>query len=173
MYPKPIPHEKHVALIKEAAGLMKTLDLRVFEIMDYSEGNRYVGNIDLTKSVVDAYYEGMPNAIGFINGYGPAHTNDLRNGKPLLSYDYYLSPTRPEPDAVADLKELIALNPVRPYFLTMHVRESSDIERVKSILDQLGDGVEVVPLDTFLKMAAAKPTFRTWNLDDLETRGEF
>jgi hypothetical protein len=168
MYPKPIPRDKHVGLIREAAILMDHLDLRVFEIMDYSEGNRYVGNIDLTKSVIDAYYEGMPDAIGFINGYGPAHTNDLRDGRPLLSYDYYLSPSRPAPDAVADLKELIALNAQRPYFLLMHVRESSNIERVKSILDQLGEDVEVVPLDVFLKMAAAKPTFRKWNLDMAE-----
>jgi hypothetical protein len=172
-YPKPIPRDRHVGLIQEAAALMKHLDLRVFEVMDYSEGNRYVGNIDLTEAVVDAYYEGMPDAIGFINGYGPAHTNDLRDGKPLLSYDYYLSPQRPEADAVADLKEVIALNSERPYFLVMHVRESSDIKRVKSILDQLGDGVEVVPLDTFLKMAAAEPTFRIWNLDDLEETGDF
>ncbi|MFC2085799.1 GxGYxYP domain-containing protein [Bacteroidota bacterium] len=168
MYPKPIPRDKHVGLIKEAWGLMKKLDLRVLEMMDYSEGNRYLGNVDVTKEVVDAYYEGMPNAIGFINGYGPAHTNDLRDGKPLLSYDYYLSPTRPESDAVDDLKEVIALNPQRPYFLTMHVRESSDIERVMAILDQVGDDVEIVPLDTYLKMAAAKPTFRIWNLDMAE-----
>jgi hypothetical protein len=168
MYPKPIPRDKHVDLIQEAWGLMETLDLRVLEMMDYSEGNRYLGNVDVTKEVVDAYYEGMPNAIGFINGYGPAHTNDLRDGKPLLSYDYYLSPTRPEADAVEDLKELVALNPQRPYFLTLHVRESSDIERVMGILDQVGDDVEVVPLDTYLKMAAAKPTFRIWNLDMAE-----
>jgi hypothetical protein len=168
MYPKPIPRDKHVGLISEAAILMDHLDLRVFEIMDYSEGNRYVGNIDLTKSVIDAYYQGMPDAIGFINGYGPAHTNDLRDGRPLLSYDYYLSPNRPEADAVADLKELIALNSKRPYFLLMHVRESSNIERVKSILDKLGEDVEVVPLDVFLKMAAAKPTFKKWNLDMAE-----
>jgi hypothetical protein len=168
MYPKPIPHDKHVDLIKEAWGLMEHLDLRVLEMMDYSEGNRYVGNVDVTKEVVDAYYEGMPEAIGFINGYGPAHTNDLRDGKPLLSYDYYLSPTRPEADAVADLQEIVALNPQRPYFLTLHIRESSDIERVMAILNQVGDDVEIVPLDTYLKMAASKPTFRTWNLDMAE-----
>jgi len=143
---------------------MERIDLRVFEIMDYSEGNRYWGNIDLTKEVVDTYYEGMPDAIGFVNGYGPAHTNDLRDGRPLISYDYYLSPTRPEPDAVDDLKELIALNSKRPYFLLMHVRESSDIARVKNILDKLGPEAEVVPLDVFLKMAATNPTFRVHNL---------
>jgi len=45
------------------------------------------------------------------------------------------------------------------------VRESSDIERVKNILDQLGSDVEVVPLDRFLKMASTNPTFRTHYLD--------
>jgi hypothetical protein len=159
MYPKPIPPDKHRALVSEAEGLMKGLDMRVFEVMDYSEGNRYFGNIDLTKGVIDRYYEGMPDAIGFINGYGPAHTNDLRDGRPLLSYDYYLTPTRPEDDAVLDLKELIKLNPVRPYFLLVHVRESSAIDRVANIFDRLGEEVEVVPLDVFLKMAANKPTF--------------
>jgi hypothetical protein len=166
MYPKAIPRDKHLGLVQEADELMKRLDLRVFEIMDYSEGNRYWGNIDLTKEVVDTYYEGMPDALGFINGYGPAHTNDLRDGRPLLSYDYYLSPGRPEQAAVDDLKELITLNTKRPYFLTLHVRESSDIERVKNILDQLGPDVEVVPLDLYLKMAAANPTFRVHHLDD-------
>ncbi|HUF09359.1 MAG TPA: GxGYxYP domain-containing protein [Rhodothermales bacterium] len=164
MYPKAIPRDKHLGLVQEAKDLMERIDLRVFEIMDYSEGNRYWGNIDLTKEVVDTYYEGMPDAIGFVNGYGPAHTNDLRDGRPLISYDYYLSPTRPEPDAVDDLKELIALNSKRPYFLLMHVRESSDIARVKNMLDKLGPEVEVVPLDMFLKMAATNPTFRVHNL---------
>ena len=159
MYPKPIPPDKHRALIREAANLMKGLDLRVFEIMDYSEGNRYVGNIDLTREVIDRYYAGMPDAIGFVNGYGPANTSDVRDGRPLMSYDYYLTPTRPERDAVLDLKELITLNPVRPYFLLIHVRESSAIERVANILDQLGPDVEVVPLDVFLKMAGNSPTF--------------
>lgn len=166
MYPKAIPPDKHIKLIREAADLMKRADLQVFEIMDYSGGNRYLGNVDLTKEVVDRYYEGMPNAIGFINGYGPAHTNDVRGGRPLISYDYYLSPTRPEPDAVDDLKELIALNSRRPYYLLLHVRESSDIERVKNILDKLGPDVEVVPLDVFLKMAGNDPTFRTYYLED-------
>jgi len=165
MYPKAIPRDKHLGLVREAKGLMERLDLHVFEIMDYSEGNRYWGNIDLTKEVVDTYYEGMPDVLGFINGYGPAHTNDVRGGVPLISYDYYLSPGRTEQAAVDDLKELIALNAKRPYFLLLHVRESSDIERVKNILDQLGSDVEVIPLDRFLKMAGSNPTFRTHYLD--------
>ena len=76
-----------------------------------------------------------------------------------MSYDYYLSPVRPEAEAVADLKELAAINAKRPYFLLVHVREWSDVRRVKGILDRLGAGFEVVPLDLFLAMAGEKPTF--------------
>lgn len=161
MYPKAIPREALPEVIAKARELMKKLDLRVFEIMDYSEGNRYVGNIDLPKEIVDAYYEGMPDVLGFINGYGPAHTYDIRDQKPFISYDYYLSPTRPVEEAIADLQELACMNPQRPYFLVMHVRESSDVKRVKSILDQLDPEFEVAPLDVFLKLAAYRPTFKT------------
>jgi hypothetical protein len=102
----------------------------------------------------------MPNAIGFLNGYAPAFTFTVRNGKPLVSYDYYLSPTRPEADAVADLEELATINSKRPYFLLMHVRESSDVKRVKGILEKLGPEFELVPLDVFLTMAGKEPTFQ-------------
>ncbi|MGA7303466.1 MAG: hypothetical protein WBW88_01270, partial [Rhodothermales bacterium] len=92
---------------------------------------------------------------------GPANTSDFRDGVPFLSYDYYLSAGRPEDDASQDLQELINLNPQRPYFLAVHVRENSDISRVRDILDGLGPEVQVVPLDVFMKLAAAQPTFRT------------
>jgi hypothetical protein len=42
----------------------------------------------------------------------------------------------------------------------MHVREWSDIKRVKGILDRLGPEFELVPLDVFLKMAGKNPTFK-------------
>lgn len=159
MYPKAIPDAERPALIEEARKLTETLDIRVFETMDYSEGTRTMGNLDLTKEVVDDYYEGMPDAIGFINGYGPANTYDLRDGRPFISFDYYLSESRPTEEAVADLQELARLNDERPYFLLMHVRQWSTIEHVKGILDQLGPEVEVVPLDTFMRLAAAAPDF--------------
>ena len=57
------------------------------------------------------------------------------------------------------------LNPKRPYYLLMHVRQWSDIKRVKRILDQLGPEFELVPLDIFLKLAGNKPTFQTRYLD--------
>ena len=161
MYPKSIPADKFPPLMKDARELMAQLDLQVMEIMDYSEGNRHVGNTDLTKEVVDRYYQEFPDAIGFINGYGSARTFDLRDGKPLISYDYYLDVNRPVEKAAADLEELIQLNPQRPYFLLIHIRESNTIEKVKQIIDSLTEPVEVVPVDVFLKLAASDKTYRT------------
>ncbi|MCF3650265.1 GxGYxYP domain-containing protein [Synoicihabitans lomoniglobus] len=161
MYPKSIPADKFPALMSDARGLMKTLDLRIMEIMDYSEGNRHVGNTDLPKELVDRYYHEFPDVLGFINGYGTARTFDLRDGRPFLSYDYYLGVNRPTEEAAADLEELLRLNPQRPYFLLMHVRERTTIEQVATILENLSDEVEVVPLDAFLKLSASKKTYRT------------
>lgn len=160
MYPKAVPPDKLPALIAEARRLMQRLDLRVFEIMDYSEGATVEGNTELTEDVVNAYYKGMPDALGFINGYAPAFTFTVKKGRPLISYDYYLSPTRREEEAAADLEELAAINGKRPYFLLIHVRESSNVKRVKSILDRLSPEFKLVPLDIFLKMAGEQPTFQ-------------
>ena len=162
MYPKAIPADKFSGLMKVGRELMAQLDLRVLEIMDYSEGNRHVGNTDLPKEVVDRYYEQYPDVIGFINGYGTARTFDLRKGKPFLSYDYYLDVNRPVEEATADVEELTELNPQRPYFLLMHVRESNTVEKVAQILGGLSEPVEVVPLDVFLKLAAGAKTYRTY-----------
>lgn len=159
LYPKAVPPAYLEKLIAMAREQMKTLDLMVFETMDWSEGSEVEGNTDLTQKVMDMYARGMPEAIGFVNGYGPGHTFAVREGRPFMSYDYYLSPHKPEADAVADLQELAELNPKRPYFQLVHVREYSDVKRVKGILDKLGPEFEVVPLDVFLTMAAAKPTF--------------
>lgn len=160
MYPKAIPADKFPALMSFGRDLMQRLDLRVLEIMDYSEGNRHVGNTDLPRELVDRYYRAFPDALGFINGYGTARTFDLRDGKPFLSYDYYLDVNRTVDEAAADLEELIQLNPARPYFLLMHVRESNTVEKVATIFSRLSEPVEVVPLDVFLKLAASAPTFR-------------
>ena len=161
MYPKALPADKWPALSAVGRDLMKRLDLRVLEIMDYSEGNRHVGNTDLPKEVVDRYYDQYPDVIGFINGYGTARTYDLRAGKPLISYDYYLDVQRPVDEAAADLEELIQLNPQRPYFLLLHIRESNTVEKVSQILGSLSEQVEVVPLDVFLKLSADAKTYRT------------
>ena len=85
----------------------------------------------------------------------------LRDGKPLISYDYYLDVNRPVAEAAADLEELIQFNPQRPYFLLIHIRESNTIEKVKQIIDSLTEPVEVVPVDVFLKLAASEKTYRT------------
>jgi hypothetical protein len=160
IYPKAVPKDKLPGLIGKAREMMELLDLRVFEIMDYSEGATVEGNTELTEAVVEAYYAGMPEALGFVNGYAPAFTFASKNKRPLISYDYYLSPTRTEEEAVADLQELAALNARRPYFLLMHVREYSNVKRVRSIIDRLGPEFELVPLDVFIKMAGEAPTFK-------------
>lgn len=160
MYPKVVPPKMLPGLLEKAREYMDVLDLNVFETMDYSEGATVEGNTNLTKEIVDAYYHAMPNAIGFVNGYTPSYTFTNRDGKPFISFDYYLSPERPEADAVADLEELAAINSQRPYFLLMHIREYSNVKRMKSILDKLGPNFEVVPLDVFLKLAGQAPTFK-------------
>jgi hypothetical protein len=159
MYPKAIPPKSLPNIVAMTRQLTRDLDLPVFEFMDYSEGATVEGNSDLTRDVVDAYTKGMPEATGFINGYAPSYTFAVRDGKPLISFDYYLSETRPEADAAADLKELASVNSKRPYFLLIHIREYSDLQRTKSILDRLGPGFELVPLDLFLKLAGMEPTF--------------
>jgi hypothetical protein len=160
MYPKVIPQKYFPPLMAMVREQMKTLDLRVFETMDYSEGATVEGNSDLPREIVDAYYSGIPEAIGFVNGYAPSYTFTTRDGKPFVSYDYYLSPERPEADAVADLQELARVNVKRPYFLLVHIRESSNIKRVRGILDKLPSEFEVVPLDVFLTMAGKAPTYQ-------------
>jgi hypothetical protein len=160
MYPKAFPGKWLPKEIENAKNLMDSLDLDVFEIMDYSADKTEAGNNELTRDIVDAYYTGMPGAIGFLNGYFASHTFAVRDKRPFLSYDYYLSAEKPEAQAAADLEELAALNDDRPYFLLVHVRENSDVARVKSICNKLGSEFEVVPLDVFLKLAGEKPTFK-------------
>ncbi len=161
MYPNHIPADRFPLLMKEARDLMAVLDEHVMEIMDNSAADGNVGNADLTKETVDRYYEAFPDVIGFINGYGPARTRDLRDTRPMISYDYYIDPRRPRAEVAADLNELIALNATRPYFLLVHVRESNDVNSLVEVVKQLDGPVEVVPLDVFLKLAASKKTYTT------------
>ncbi len=161
MYPNNIPKDRFPVLMGEAKGMMKILDQHVMEIMDNSVADGNVGNADLFKETVDAYYEAFPNVLGFINGYGPARTRDLRDSRPMLSYDYYIDPKRPRDQVRDDLNELIALNSKRPYFLLVHVRESNDVNSLVEIVDNLEGPIEVVALDEFLKLAASKKTYKT------------
>jgi len=162
MYPKAVPPKLLPGLLREADEKMKQLDLQYFDVMDYSEGATVEGNTELTKPVVEAYYKYMPDAQGFLNGYAPAFTFAVKDKRPFISFDYYLSPTRNEDAAVADIEELSEINSKRPYFLLLHVRESSDIKRVQRILKKLKKDLdyELVPLDVFMKMAGEKPTFK-------------
>ncbi|MBN1352954.1 hypothetical protein JXJ21_26425 [candidate division KSB1 bacterium] len=160
MYPKAIPAEMRPHLFGMAREMLEKLDLNITQTMDYSEGATVEGNTELTREVVDGFYKYLSDVQGFLNGYAPAFTFSVKNNIPVVSYDYYLSPTRTVDDAVADLHELAAINRVRPYFLAAHIRQYSDIRRVKSILDKLGPEFEVVPLDIFMKLAGLNPTFK-------------
>ncbi len=162
MYPKAIPDHLLSKNITEAKRLMDILGLNVFEIMDHSEKYSTVNsNNDLTKDIADLYYEGMPEAIGFVNGYRSATTFDCRNGVPLMSYDYYIDPSRDEEQIVLDLKELVKMNSKRPYFMLLHTRETKDVGAVARMLGQVSGDSEIVPLDVFLKLAGNNPTFKT------------
>ena len=161
MYPNHIPADRFPLLMKEANEMMGVLDEHIMEIMDNSAADGNLGNADLTQETVDRYYAAFPHVLGFINGYGPARTRDLRDTRPMLSYDYYIDPRRPRAEVAADLNELIALNATRPYFLLVHVRESNDVNSLIEIVKQLDGPTEVVPLDVFLKLAASKKTYTT------------
>jgi hypothetical protein len=161
MYPQSVPADKFPALMKDMRTLMEKLDLNVLEIMEHTEGHRRNGIANLSKEVGARYYAEFPKVHGFISGYSAAQTFDLRDNRPLLSYDYYLAVNCTVADAVADLDELIRLNDRRPYFLLIHVRESNTVEKVKQIIDRLSEKVEVVPLDIFLKLAADQKTYQT------------
>jgi len=161
MYPNHIPAERFPILMAEASEMMDLLDERIMEIMDNSAADGNVGNADLTKETVDRYYEAFPDVIGFINGYGPARTRDLRDTRPMISYDYYIDPKRPREAVTDDLNELIALNAKRPYFLLVHVRESNDVNSLVEMTKRLEGPVEIVPIDVFLKLAASNKTYTT------------
>jgi hypothetical protein len=166
MYPVAVPPERFPAVMAEMNRLMPTVDETVVSIMDHTDRGLPIGYFDLPKRTVDLYYANVPDAIGFINGYAAAHTFDVRNGQAFMSYDYYLDEHRLEADVVADLDELMRLNPKRPYYLLIHVRETNSIKRVMGILAKLAEQPEVVPLDTFLKLAASNPTFKVRYKDE-------
>ncbi|MCI0512799.1 hypothetical protein L0128_06275 [candidate division KSB1 bacterium] len=164
-YPKVFPADKLPGALRLENQRMQEMDLHVFGIMDFSEGDEFVGNIDLPQNIVDAYYANLPNAIGFINGYTQAHTYDCRNGRPLISYNYYVDPQKPVAEVVADLRELARINPKRPYYLPVHVRESNTVARIKTIIDQLGPEFAIVPPEELMLLAGKKPTMTTRYLD--------
>jgi len=165
-YPKAYPPAMLPGALRREDTLMRKMDLHVHGIMDFSGGDHAVGNADLPGRVVDAYYENMPSADGFLNGYGPANTYDCRNGRPLISYNYYVDLKKSIDEVAEDLRELARINPRRPYFLPVHVREDNDVQRMKKIIDQLGSDFEVVPPREFMIMAGKKPTMVPRYLDE-------
>ncbi len=164
-YPKYFPADKLPMVLRREDSLMRMMDLHVFGIMDFSEGDHAVGNADLTKQVVDAYYENLPSSAGFLNGYGPANTYDCREGRPLISYNYYVDSKKSVEEVAEDLRELARINPRRPYFLPVHVREDNNVKRMKEIVDSLGPEFEVVPPREFMIMAGKRPTMTKRYLD--------
>ena len=162
MYPQAIPADKFPLLMEATRALMAKLDLHVVETMDHTAGHRVNGVANLSREVGDRYYREFPDIVGFINGYSAAHTFDLRDNRPLISYDYYLAVDCAVEDAIADLNELMQLNDRRPYFLLIHVRERNTVEKVKHIVEGLNEKAEIVPLDVFLKLAASKKTYETY-----------
>ncbi len=165
LYPKAFAPDKFAGVLQLENQLMPKMDLHVFGVMDYSEGDEFVGNIDLPKHIVDAYYENLTNTLGYINGYTPANTYDCRNGKPFISYNYYVDPDKPVEEVAEDLQELARINPKRPYFLPIHVRETNTVRRIRTILDLLGPEFKAVAPAEFLIMAGKKPTMTTRYLD--------
>jgi GxGYxYP putative glycoside hydrolase C-terminal domain/GxGYxYP_N second domain/GxGYxYP third domain/GxGYxYP_N 1st domain len=166
-YPKAIPEQDLPVLLGMANDFLATLDLNAMAMMDESQGTTVVGNMNLPKRVVDTYFDVMTNAESFVNGYAPSFTFSLGNGstpsssRPFLSYDYYLAPDRPDIEVVNDIKELASLNTQRPYFQVIHVREFSNILRVKDIMAQLGPEYELVHYEHLMQMARDNPTFTT------------
>jgi hypothetical protein len=154
-----IPDSLRPKLFSMAQKMLNQMDLKITQTMDYSEGATVEGNTELTCRVVEDFYKYLPDVQGFLNGYAPAFTFAIEDKIPLVSYDYYLSPERPVEDAVADFRELAEINKERPYFLVAHIRQWSDIKRVKTILEKLGPEFQVIPLDFFIKMAGEAPTW--------------
>lgn len=72
----------------------------------------------------------------------------------------YLDPSRTVAEAVADLNNLAAINPTRPYFLAIHVREFSTVGKVEAIVAELDPSkFEIMPVDTFFAYANRAPTW--------------
>ena len=165
-YPKAVPKHLLPSRLKFAQDAMKVLDLSHFVIFDASNthGEHTVtGDTCLTEEVVEAYFEGMSETVGFLNGYAPSFTfkHHRESSHSLISFDYYLDPGRSVQDAIFDLNTLAHLNEVRPYYLAIHVREFSTVDRVIEIVSGLDPAVfEIIPVDDFFELANEKPTWQ-------------
>ncbi len=164
-YPKAIPKELLPSRLAFAQQAMRTLDLHHFVIFDASEAigeHTVTGNTCLNQDVVSQYFLSMPDCVGFYNGYAPSFSfkHDPSSNHSVMSFDYYLDPGRSISEAISDIEMLARLNPVRPYYLAIHVREFSTVGKVISIVDGLDETLfEVVNADDLWEMANANPTF--------------
>ena len=170
-YPKALPAEVLPLRLEFAQEAMRTLDLNHFVVFDASDAvgeHTVTGDTCLNLDVVEQYFQSMPDCLGFYNGYAPsfsfAHDSgpgSTHTNHSLLSFDYYLDPGRSVSDSIRDLEMLASLNPVRPYYLAVHVREFSTVGKVISIIQGLNPSIfEVVTADDFWDIANAKPNFR-------------
>ena len=166
-YPRAIPPDLLPSRLQYAQQSMRTLDLDHFVVFDASHAvgeHTVTGDTCLSSFVVDEYFRSMPDCVGFLNGYGATFTFRHDAGgtnHSLVSFDYYLDPGRSVADAIQDLETLAELNPVRPYFLAIHVREFSTVGKVIDIIDGLDSSVfEVVPVGDFFKIANKNPTWK-------------
>jgi hypothetical protein len=166
-YPKAIPTNLLPSRLEFAQQASRTLDLNHFVIFDASEAigeHTVTGDTCLDHDVVEEYFRSMPDMEGFYNGYAATFSfrhDTGRTNHSLVSFDYYLDPGRSVADAINDLNTLAELNPIRPYFLAIHVREFSTVGKVISIVDGLDKSMfEVVSVDDFFSIANANPTWR-------------
>jgi hypothetical protein len=165
MYPKAVPEALLPARLAEAQADMRTLDLEHFVIFDASNAtgaHTVTADTNLTASVVQAYFDNMNATAGFLNGYAPSFTShyDEKSQHSLISFDYYLDPSRTVQQAVADLAALSSANAKRPYFCAVHVREWSTVGKVQEIIAALPkEEYELLPVDSFFQAANH---FHTW-----------
>ena len=90
-------------------------------------------------------------------GYAPSFTfatsrEEHGSRRSLVSFNYYLDPSRSVESAVKDLEDLSILNKKRPFFLAIHVREFSTVGKANDIIQQLSNQTfEVLPGDVFVE----------------------
>lgn len=174
MYPKAVPSDYLPVQLGKAATAMQTLGLTSMVIFDASAiaanaSFTSTGDTNLPKSIVDQYFSNIPFANGFTNGYAPSMTfesGSTPSGNPtcLVSFDYYVDPPRSDADVVKDLHMLTRANFLRPYFMSVHVREWNTEARMARIIASLANVTSqpVTPLsmDNLVALAARTFTFR-------------
>ena len=159
-YPNAVPKKLLPKRLQMAASMMSTLDLDSFVIFDASRAvgtHTVTGDTNLDEDVVQTYFDAMPNVKGFFNGYAPSFTfatsrEEHGSRRSLVSFNYYLDPSRSVESAVKDLEDLSILNKKRPFFLEIHVREFSTVGKANDIIQQLSNQTfEVLPGDVFVE----------------------